>query len=112
VTYAAIFYLVNGSWVPVTSGWGLDVEQLVYRSPVFPVFVWWWTGSSWTSEVVYDNGQGGGTAAGAGLTGPRPPAGLGVVTGQDVATIATIGLEIAVVVGGLYGLYLLVRKRR
>ena len=54
-TYSAVYYLAGEVWYQVAAGFNLDVAQLIYDAPTFPVFVWWWDGkSTWTPEMVYD----------------------------------------------------------
>lgn len=56
-TYCVVYYLLgNDYWYEVARGWDIDVATLIYKAPTY-VFVWWWTGSSWTSEVVYGEGH-------------------------------------------------------
>jgi hypothetical protein len=55
-TYCVVYYLLGDVWVQVDAGWNVDVSTLIYQAPEY-VFVWWWTGSSWTSEVVYGGGH-------------------------------------------------------
>jgi hypothetical protein len=55
-TYCVVYYLLGDQWVQVDAGWNVDVSTLIYQAPEY-VFVWWWTGSSWTSEVVYGGGH-------------------------------------------------------
>ena len=102
-TYSAVYYLAGSTWYKRAEGWNLDTAQLVYEAPT-DVFVWWWDGKTWTPETVYGGGHGGF----AGLSGP---AALGAAVVDDAASIGTTVLEVALVVGALYGFYLLVKKR-
>ena len=54
-TYAAVYYLLGSTWYKKAEGWNLDIASLIYGSPSY-VFVWWWDGTSWTSEVVFGSG--------------------------------------------------------
>jgi hypothetical protein len=55
-TYTVVYYLLGDAWVQVAAGWDVDIATLIYQAPQY-VFVWWWTGSGWTSEVVYGEGH-------------------------------------------------------
>jgi hypothetical protein len=105
-TYSAVYYLRGSTWSKKAEGWDLDVSSLIYGSPSY-VFVWWWNGSTWTSEVVFGNG---GALAGLPPAPPRPgPLGAAVVA--DATSGAMVLLELALAAGALYGFYLLVKRR-
>lgn len=54
MTYAAVFYWATDHWMRVFEGADLD-PSIIYAAPLsaYPVFVWWWTGQAWQSEVVW-----------------------------------------------------------
>ena len=107
-TYAAVYYLAGDDyWYPVAQGYDVDVATLIYKAPTY-VFVWWWDGTKWTSEVVYGNGMTGGTLKGTPLA--RAPVGIGSVAGTATSA-GVIALEVALAAGALYGFYLLVKRR-
>ncbi len=59
MTYASVYYWVGTQWAKVAEGWNLD-PAIIYAAPPgsYPVFVWWWTGSSWQEEIVWDPASG------------------------------------------------------